>query len=162
MPASESDLFTCLNSLGIETGTKRHEAMFTVEDAKRLRGDMPGGHCKSLFMKDKKGALWLVVMLEDKPLDMKTLQAKLGTARLSFGKPELMIEVLGVEPGSVTPFSVINSSAGDVQVGLASAMLEQTTLNYHPLTNQATTSISADDLLAFLGHCGHKPMVMLL
>lgn len=162
MPTSESELFARLDSLGIETGTKRHEAMFTVEDAKRLRGEMPGGHCKSLFLKDKKGALWLVVMLEDKPLDMKTLQANLGAARLSFGKPELMAEILGVEPGSVTPFSVINASAADVQVVLDSAMLEQTTLNYHPLTNRATTSISADDLLAFLKDCGHKPMVMLL
>jgi Ala-tRNA(Pro) deacylase len=162
MPATESDLFTRLDSLGIETGTKRHEPMFTVEDAKRLRGDLPGGHCKSLFLKDKKGALWLVVMLEDKPLDMKALQAKLGAARLSFGKPELMAEVLGVEPGSVTPFAVINSSAADVQVVLDSAMLEQSALNYHPLTNRATTAISADDLLAFLGACGHKPMVMLL
>ena len=101
-------------------------------------------------------------MLEDKPLDMKALQAKLGAARLSFGKPELMAEVLGVEPGSVTPFAVINSSAADVQVVLDSAMLEQSALNYHPLTNRATTAISADDLLAFLGACGHKPMVMLL
>ncbi|MFP6733867.1 MAG: prolyl-tRNA synthetase associated domain-containing protein [Rhodospirillales bacterium] len=160
MPASESELFARLESLGIETGTKRHDAMFTVEDAKRLRDHMPGGHCKSLFLKDKNGALWLVVMLEDKPLDMKAMQARLGAARLSFGKPELMADVLGVEPGSVTPFCVINRSAADVQVVLDSAMLAEATLNYHPLTNQATTAISADDLLRFITDCGHEPLIL--
>ena len=124
MPATESELFQCFKSLGIETETKRHEAMFTVKDAKRLRGEMPGGHCKSLFLKDKKGRLWLVVMLEDKPLDMKTLQTKLGSARLSFGNPELMQDVLGVAPGSVTPFCVLNQSAENVQVVLDSELTE--------------------------------------
>ena len=162
MPASESDLFTRFERLGIKTGTTRHEAVFTVEDAKRLRGELPGGHCKCLFLKDKKGALWLVVMLEDTALDMKALQAKLGAARLSFGKPELMADVLGVEPGSVTPFSVINASAGDVQVVLDSAMMAAAPLNYHPLTNRATTAIGSDDLLRFLSDCGHQPLVMAL
>jgi len=162
MPATEFELFQRFKSLGIKTETKRHEAMFTVEDAKRLRGEMPGGHCKSLFLKDKKGRLWLIVMLEDKPLDMKTLQAKLGSARLSFGKPEIMHDILGVAPGSVTPFCVINPSAEDVQVVLDSAMLEKATLNYHPLSNEATTAISSNDLLHFLADCRHKPLVLAL
>ncbi|MAF49051.1 MAG: prolyl-tRNA synthetase associated domain-containing protein [Rhodospirillales bacterium] len=162
MPASESELFERLGRLGIETQTKRHAPMFTVEDAKALRGDMPGGHCKSLFLKDKKGALWLAVMLEDKQLDLKALQAKLGSARLSFARPELMRDVLGVEPGSVTPFAVINPSAEAVRVVLDSAMLAHDPLNYHPLGNQATTAIAPDDLLTYLQDCGHQPMIIAL
>ncbi|MEE2760245.1 MAG: prolyl-tRNA synthetase associated domain-containing protein [Pseudomonadota bacterium] len=162
MPATETELFQRFKSLGIETETKRHEAMFTVEDAKRLRGELPGGHCKSLFLKDKKSRLWLVVMLEDKPLDLKTLKIKLGSARLSFGKPELMQDVLGVAPGSVTPFCVINPSAKNVQVVLDSAMMEEATLNYHPLSNEATTAIRSTDLLHFLVDCRHEPLVLAL
>jgi len=140
----------------------RHAAVFSVEEAKILRGELPGGHCKNLFLKDKKGALWLMVMLEDTALDMKQLQGKLSAARLSFAKPELMREVLGVEPGSVTPFSVINASAAAVQVVLDQAMMERNPLNYHPLTNTATTAISPDDLLTFLRDCGHTPIIMAL
>ena len=98
MPATEEQLFTRFEELGIETTTKRHPPVFTVEEAKSLRGELPGGHCKSLFLKDKKGALWLVVCLEDRRMDMKALQAAIGSGRLSFGKPDLLVEVLGVEP----------------------------------------------------------------
>lgn len=162
MPASESELFERLGRLGIETQTKRHAPMFTVEDAKALRGDMPGGHCKSLFLKDKKGALWLAVMLEDKQLDLKALQAKLGSARLSFARPELMRDVLGVEPGSVTPFALINDPEQRVEVVLDAALLEQQPLNFHPLVNTMTSAISADDLLRFIAACGHQAQVLRL
>jgi len=162
MPASENDLHQRFQSLNIETVNYRHAAVFSVEEAKILRGELPGGHCKNLFLKDKKGALWLMVMLEDTALDMKQLQGKLSAARLSFAKPELMREVLGVEPGSVTPFSVINASAAAVQVVLDQAMMERNPLNYHPLTNTATTAISPDDLLTFLRDCGHTPIIMAL
>ena len=121
---------------------------------------MPGGRCKSLFLKDKKGALWLVVMLGEDRLDTGALQKNLGAARLSFGKPDLMRSVLGVEPGSVTPFAVINETAKAVQVVLQRRMMEMDLLNYHPLRNDATTTISPTDLLKFLTAVGHDPLII--
>jgi len=160
MPATESDLFRRLDELGIATETVRHPPVFTVEEARAHRGEIPGGHCKSLFLKDKSGALYLVVMLEEARLDMKGVQAKLGAGRLSFASPDLMRAVLGIEPGSVTPFAVINASAAPVQVVLDAAMLRHARLNYHPLANAATTTIAAPDLLKFLRAQGHEPRIV--
>jgi len=158
--ASEKDLFDRLQELGIESTTHRHPAVFTVEESRLLRGQLPGGHCKSLFLKDKKDQLWLVVALEDRPVDLKTLPKNIGAARLSFGKPELLGEVLGVEPGSVTPFALINDPTGRVRVVLDKAMLEHDLLNYHPLTNTATTAVAAADLVRFIRSCGHDPLIL--
>jgi Ala-tRNA(Pro) deacylase len=121
---------------------------------------MTGAHCKSLFLKDKKDQLWLLVALEDRPVDLKTLPKNIGAARLSFGKPELLLEVLGVEPGSVTPFALINDPQGRVRVVLDKGMLDHELLNYHPLTNTATTAISAADLVRFIRSCGHDPVIL--
>lgn len=158
--ASESDLFERLQSLGIESTTHRHPAVFTVEESRLLRGQLPGAHCKSLFLKDKKDQLWLVVALEDRPVDLKTLPKNIGAARLSFGKPELLLEVLGVVPGSVTPFALINDPQTRVRVVLDKGMLDHELLNYHPLTNTATTAISAADLVRFIRSCGHDPVIL--
>lgn len=158
--ASESDLFERLQSLGIESTTHRHPAVFTVEESRLLRGQLPGAHCKSLFLKDKKDQLWLVVALEDRPVDLKTLPKNIGAARLSFGKPELLLEVLGVVPGSVTPFALINDRQTRVRVVLDKGMLDHELLNYHPLTNTATTAISAADLVRFIRSCGHDPVIL--
>ncbi len=160
MPATEEQLFARFEELGIETTTKRHPPVFTVEEAKSLRGELPGGHCKSLFLKDKKGALWLVVCLEDRRMDMKALQAAIGSARLSFGKPDLLVEVLGVEPGSVTPFGLINDTEQRVNVILDRRMMSMTPLNYHPLKNDATTQIKPADLERFVRACGHEPRMV--
>ena len=118
MPASEQDLFDSFTKLEISVNTIEHAPMFTVEDGKETLKDVPGGHCKTLFLKDKKAILWLVVMLGNVRVDMRTLQQKIGAARLSFGKPALMLEVLGVKPGSVTPFALINDTTKDVNVVL--------------------------------------------
>lgn len=134
--------------------------MFTVEEARALRGEIAGGHCKNLFLKDKKDRLWLVVCLEDTPIDLKRLPAAIGSARLSFGRPELLAEVLGVEPGSVTPFALINDAVCRVTVVLAADMMLNETLNYHPLVNTATTSIAAPDLVKFIRACGHEPKIL--
>ena len=151
-----------LDALGIQVTTQRHRPVFTVEEAKRLRGDLPGGHCKSLFLKDKKGAYWLIVALEDTPIDLKSLQAELGSARLSFARAERLVQLLGVEPGAVTPFGLINRTAAEVRVVLEKTMLEAPLLNYHPLDNGATTAIAPDGLLAFIRACGHEPRIMAL
>jgi Ala-tRNA(Pro) deacylase len=160
MPASQADLFACLAELDIETETHRHPPLFTVADSQRLRSDLPGGHCKSLFFKDKKGELWLVVTLEDRELDLKRLHKRIGSGRLSFGKPELLWEVLGVRPGAVTPFALINDNAQRVRVVLDADMLAHDPLNYHPLENDATTAIAPGDLQRFIAACGHAPAIV--
>ncbi len=161
MSATPEQLQARFEALGIAVATHRHPPLFTVEDSKRLRGDLPGAHCKSLFLKDKKGALWLLVALEDRDVDIKALRRRLGAkGSLSFGKPELLLEILGVAPGSVTPFALINDGARQVTIVLDKAMLEHDPLNYHPLTNQATTAIAAPDLLRFIEDCGHQPVIL--
>lgn len=159
-PATPEDLFARLDALGVAHHTVSHPPLFTVDESKALRGTLDGGHCKSLFLKDKKGGLWLVVCQEDRRLDMKALSDVIGSARLSFGKPELMEAVLGVTPGSVTPFALINPSSQAVRVVLDAAMLrDHATLNYHPLTNRMTTAIASQDLQVFVTACGHAPLV---
>jgi Ala-tRNA(Pro) deacylase len=160
MPASRAELFERFKSLGIETRTLDHAPVFTVEQAKLVHDDMPGGHCKNLFCKDEKGALWLIVALEDAIINLKAAPAKIGSKRLTFGKPELLMEVLGVEPGSVTPFGLINDKTNRITVILDEAMMRQTPLNYHPLKNDATTSITPDDLITFMKSCGHNPRIV--
>jgi Ala-tRNA(Pro) deacylase len=160
MPASRAELFAFFDKLGIKTKTFDHEPVFTVEQAKKVHDDVPGGHCKNLFCKDEKGVLWLIVALEDAAIDLKAAPAKIGSRRLSFGKPELLMEVLGIEPGSVTPFSLINDQVGRVNVILDEAMMKRDPLNFHPLKNDATTTIAASDLLVFIKACGHNPRVV--
>ncbi len=160
MPATREDLYARLKSLGIETKTKNHAAVYTVEEARALRGEIPGGHCKNLFLKDDKGNVWLIVCLEESQIDLKTAPAKIGSRRLTFGKPELLMEVLGVEPGSVTPFGLINDSANRVNVVLEAGMMAHEFVNYHPLVNTATTTIRSQDLVKFIRSCGHEPQIV--
>ena len=160
MPATREDLFARLDALGIAHETRSHPPVFTVEEARALRGQIPGGHCKNLFLKDKKGILWLVVALEDTPVDLKSLPKAIGSARLSFGKPDLLMQVLGVEAGSVTPFALINDTEQAVRVVLDAAMLQHEHLNYHPLKNDATTTLTSADVVTFIRDCGHDPLVV--
>ena len=160
MPATREDLFARLTALGIDTVTRDHPPVYTVEEARALRGEIPGGHCKNLFLKDDKGNIWLIVCLEDAQIDLKSLPARIGSRRLSFGKPDLLMEVLGVEPGSVTPFALINDKAVRVNVVLDAAMMAHDQVSYHPLQNTATTTIRPDDLVAFIRSCGHAPQIV--
>ncbi len=160
LPEVAVQLIDYLREMGMETTTRQHPAAFTVEDAKELRGLIPGGHTKNLFLKDKKGQLWLVVALEDTQVDLKALPKRIGSARLSFGKPELLEEALGVKPGSVTPFALVNDGAGRVRVVLDSRMMEHDRLNFHPLVNTATTTIRREDFLKFLRATGHEPLIV--
>jgi Ala-tRNA(Pro) deacylase len=159
-PATAADLFAFLDGLGIPHPTVEHQPLFTVEESRALRGKIPGGHTKNLFLKDKKGALFLVVALEDARIALNALHRQLGASgRLSFGSAEQMLETLGVTPGSVTPFSVLNDTSGRVTVILDREMMRHDVLNYHPLTNTMTTTISRDDLLKFLRATGHEPHI---
>ena len=160
MPATRTELFAFFDKLGIATKTFEHEPVFTVEEAKRVHDKVPGGHCKNLFCKDEKGVLWLIVALEDAVIDLKSAPAKIGSRRLSFGKPELLMEVLGITPGSVTPFSLVNDTQVRVNVILDEAMMKLDQLNYHPLKNDASTTIAAADLLTFIKAYGHNPRIV--
>jgi Ala-tRNA(Pro) deacylase len=160
MPKTRDELLDFLGTLGIAVKTHDHAPVFTVEEAQRVHGDIPGGHCKNLFCKDEKGALWLIVALEDAVINLKAAPARIGSKRLTFGKPDLLMEILGVEPGSVTPFGLINDSETKVNVILDEAMMRHSVLNYHPLRNDATTSIASADLLTFITACGHSPRVV--
>mgnify|MGYP001811697439 CR=1 FL=1 len=162
MPATRDDLFTRFAELGIAVETKTHDPVYTVEEARALRGEITGGHCKNLFLKDKKGVLWLVVCLEDAQIDLKSLPNKIGSGRISFGKPDLLMEVLGIEPGSVTPFALINDTDNRVNVVLDARMMKHDVVNYHPLENTATTTIASSDLVEFIRSCGHEPQIVLV
>jgi len=162
MAASPEDLFARLDALGIPHVTHRHPPLYTVAESVALRGALPGGHCKSLFLEDRKGGLWLVVVLEERRLDLGGLSRRLGAPRFSFAAAERMRAVLGVEPGSVTPFAAINPSAAGVRIVLDETMLRCDPLNYHPLVNSATTAIAPGDLMRFLAGCGHRPLVLAL
>lgn len=160
MPATKQELFDRFAALGIDTVTRDHAPVFTVEESRHLRGEIPGGHCKSLFLKDEKDAIWLCVCLEDARVDLKTLPSKIGSKRLSFGKPGLLMEILGVEPGSVTPFGLINDKSVRTTVVLDELMMKQERLNYHPLKNDATTTIASAHLITFIRSCGHEPRIV--
>ena len=162
MPASRQDLSDRFAELGIAVQTVEHEAVFTVAQSSRLHRDITGGHSKNLFLQDKKGRLFLVVALADTRVDLKALQKALKADRWSFGKPELLYDVLGITPGSVTPFALINDKAARVTVVLDADMMAFDRLNFHPLENTATTSIARDDLLRFIRACGHEPHIMKL
>ncbi len=159
-PATQDRLFALLAELGIDTTTHRHRPVFTVEESRDLRGLMPGAHCKSLFLKDKKSVLWLVVALENRKLDLKALSAIIGSARLSFASPDRLMEYLGVIPGSVTPFALINDRERHVRVILDADIIAAEIANFHPLSNDATTAIPPGELLRFISHCGHEPQIV--
>jgi Ala-tRNA(Pro) deacylase len=160
LPATRQDLLVRLAELGIATTTLDHEAVFTVAESSKLERELPGGHTKNLFLKDKKGKLYLVVALGHAHIDLKTLPKVLGSDRLSFGRPELLLEILGVPAGSVTPFALINDKARLVTVILDAGMMRHERLNFHPLENTATTNIAREDLVAFIRACGHEPRIL--
>jgi Ala-tRNA(Pro) deacylase len=153
-------LMGLLAELGIVTVTEEHPPVFTVEEAKAHTSHLPGGHCKNLFLKDKRGQLYLVVCLDEQQVRINALQKRLGAARLSFGNAELLLATLGVTPGSVTPFALINDVERKVQPVLDSKMLRHEVLNYHPLTNEATVTIRSEDLPRLLSHWGYTPIIM--
>lgn len=155
MPASPDDLFAYLDRLGIAHSTVWHEPLFTVDQSAVLKAQMPGAHTKNLFLKDKDGKLVLIAAEAHNALRLNQLHKLIGTARLSFGTPELMTEVLGVTPGSVTAFSLMNDRAGRVRFLVDSVLAEAATVNFHPLVNTGTTAISQADFRRFVEATGH-------
>jgi Ala-tRNA(Pro) deacylase len=162
MPANRQNLFARLAELGIETHTVEHEALFTVAESSKLERELPGAHTKNLFLKDEDGDLFLVVAQTTTRVDLKVLARTLGAGRFSFGKPELLMEALGVPPGSVTAFAVINDGARRVRLVIDAELMRHDSINCHPLENTATTNIARDDLLRFIRSCGHEPRIAVL
>lgn len=160
-PATPEDLFAFLDRLGIETATISHPPLFTVEQSRELRGEIPGAHSKNLFLIDRKDRLFLVVAEEGAMIDLKQLHNRLGASgRFSFGKPELLRATLGVEPGSVTPFAAINDTDKRVTIVLDEPLMARDPLNFHPLVNTSTTRIGAADLIRFLEATGHPARIL--
>jgi Ala-tRNA(Pro) deacylase len=160
MAATPADLFAFLDRLGIAHPTVSHPPLFTVEESQALRGQIPGGHTKNLFLKDKKGALYLVTALEDAAIELKSLHRRLGASgRFSFGTAEQLREALGVEPGAVTPLAAMNDTGNLVTIVLDQALMAHNVINCHPLRNTMTTSLARDDLVRFLEATGHHPRI---
>jgi Ala-tRNA(Pro) deacylase len=160
MPATTDDVFARLDELGIAYQTHEHPPVFTVEEARLHCGHLPGCHNKNLFVKDKKDRMWLIVARDDAPIRLSELEKEIGAKRLSFGKPELLMEILGVVPGAVTPFGLINDRENRVAVILDDKMMAADLVNYHPLSNDKTTALKPADLLRFIESCGHEPRIM--
>jgi Ala-tRNA(Pro) deacylase len=150
-------LFARLDQLGIAHRTVEHPPVFTVEEAKALRGNLPGHHIKNLFLRNKKEEMWLVVALEDRAIDLKRLGEVLGAGRLSFGSADRLKRTLGVEPGSVTPLSLVNDEARAVQLVVDRDVADGGPVNAHPLVNTMTTALAPADLLRFFDATGHTP-----
>ncbi len=160
MPASPDDLFAYLDQLGLAHETRWHEATFTVEEGRELKETMPGGHTKNLFMKDKDGVIVLISAHADSELKLNQLHKLIGTRRLSFASGELMEELLGVTPGSVTGFALMNDKDQKVRFIVDAALMAFDTLNFHPLVNTGTTAISRDDFRRFVEATGHDLTVV--
>lgn len=160
MALTDLELLARLDSLGIAHRTVDHAPAHTVEEARQHRGELPGGHAKNLFLKDRKGGFWLVVAEEETRVDLTALEKHLGAPRLSFASADAMVAILGVSPGSVTPFTLANESAADVRLVLDAGLLTFEPLNFHPLRNDRTTAIGREDFRHFLEAVGHPPVVV--
>ena len=161
LPTTPDELVAALAAQGIATTRIDHAAVFTVAESKELRGTIHGHHTKNLFLKDKKGRLFLVSAVENTRIDLKRLHERLGASgRLSFGSAELLFATLGVTPGSVTAFAVVNDKAGAVTMVLDARLMDGEPMNFHPLVNTATLGIGREDMLRFLRATGHEPMIV--
>ena len=159
-PASREALLAYLDALGLSHETVDHPPVFTVAESDQIKADMPGGHTKNLFLKDKKGALILISALQSTEIDLKGLHKRLECGRLSFGKPDLLHEALGVTPGSVTAFAIVNDPEKRVRFILDAALMAHETVNFHPLKNDATTAVSSADLMKFVRALGREPEIV--
>ena len=160
-PKTSEDLFAFLDSLSIKHVTKEHEPVFTVAESVALRDEIPGGHTKNLFIKDKKGRYFLLTVEENATVDLKTVHTLIGgSGRVSFGSADKLMEYLGVIPGSVTALGAINDSEHQVTFILDADLMKEDVINCHPLRNNATTSIAREDLLKFMTATGHEAIVL--
>lgn len=161
MPETPEGLLARLTAMGIEARTVTHPPVFTVAESQALRGTLPGGHSKNLFLRPRSGPFLLAVLEEERQVSVNALARAAGVGRVSFAPPEALMEHLGVEPGSVTPFGLVNAAPGAVRAVFDRHLMEDYEwVNFHPLTNTATTAIRPGDLLRFLRALGHAPEIL--
>lgn len=159
MMADEVKLWADFSELDIEHENHEHQAVFTVEESRGIKADIPGAHTKNLFLKDSAGDFWLVTVPAEGAVNLKGLPQAIGCKRVSFGKPEDMVRLIGIEPGSVTPLAMINAEPGSVTLVLDAELAEEPRVNVHPLRNTATVGLAGADILRLARHWGHEPMV---
>ena len=157
---TRADLFAFLDAHGVAHSTLDHPPVFRVEEGLEIKAAMPGGHTKNLFLKDARGQLWLISALGETVIDLKRLHHVIGSGRLSFGPEAMMVETLGVRPGSVTALGLINDAERRIRFVLDAALAKSDPVNFHPLGNDATTALSQDGFRAFLAALGVEPMIV--
>lgn len=157
LPATSEQLFQLLEELSIETTLHKHRPVHTVAEGEDIWRTIPGVHCRNLFLRDHKKRMYLVVAANKTQIDLKELKGQIGSGRLSFGSADRLQEFLGIQPGSVSPFCLVNDRGHNVSLVLDRAMMEAERVNYHPLDNSMTVGIAPKDLLRFFQHTGHKP-----
>lgn len=157
---NEPALYALLNKLGMSYHTEEHRAVFSVEDGADVKARLPGGHSKNLFLKDKAGDYVLVSALGSTTIKLNQLHKRIGTKRLSFGKPDALLELLGVVPGSVTVFSVLNDTDCKVRLVLDKALFDHDVAWFHPMRNTASTRIAPQDIISFANATGHAPTII--
>lgn len=162
LPTTPEQLIERLTDAGISFSRHEHPPLRTVEDSKAFRGDMPGVHVKNLYLRDRKKKNFLVVSQEDRTIDLKTLQADIGADRLSFGSADRLFEFLGVRPGAVSPFTLINDPDHRVSLALDESLMKADVLYFHPLVNDLTLGISPEGLRHFFEISGHNPKMITL
>ncbi len=160
LPTTPDQLIALLDELHLRYEIFHHEPIFTVAEGEHLKKNIPGLHCRNLFLRDKRKKMFLIVAANETAIDLKKLQLMLGCDRLSFGSPERLWQYLGIRPGSVCPFCIINDRAGEVEIYLDKFMMEADLVNYHPLDNAMTIGLTPEDLIKFIEHTGHKARVI--
>ena len=159
-PHTRAELFAFLDAHGIAHATLEHAPVFRVDEGREIKARLPGGHTKNLFLKDARGRLWLVSALGETAVDLKRLPAAIGSARLSFGSPERLHAALGVRPGSVTALALLNDPEHAVTFVTDAALMAADPVNFHPLSNDATTALSREGFRAFLRALGREPVIV--
>ena len=160
MGDEREQLFRRFDELGIEASTVSYPSHRTVEEGKKLRGEMRGTFTKNLLLKDKKGRLFLIVAHEDRELNLKSLHSRIGASRsLRFASADQMHDVLRIVPGALTPLAVLNDKEGLVTVVVDAELKDTEQLNFHPLVNTESTGISADELIVFIRSCGREALI---
>ncbi len=159
-PATPEDLRELLDQLGASYNSVSHPPLRTVEDSKTHRDGLTGGFSKNLFLRNKKSQMWLLTCMEDRKIDLKALGQKLGAGRVSFGSPQRLMHYLGVIPGSVTPFAVVNDKQNVVRMVIDAGLLQHKQLNFHPLVNTETITVNKDGLMDFLDFVDHAPEII--
>lgn len=160
LPVSATALLALLDELGISYRHYHHPPVFTVAESLEIERDMPGAHCRNLFVRDKKETMFLVVARNETAIDLKKLTNLLDCGRLSFGSADRLWTYLGVRPGSVCPFAIINDREQRVRIVLDHTMMQHEIVNYHPMENHMTIGLSPGDLLTYIRHTGHEPWIL--